>query len=159
MSIAALLASLAVFAPMPAGIHVVKQPCPYGGEGSCAYSNTVYLDPGMTHNGRLATMAILAHEIGHIWDAQHMDDTARARYASMLGYAGEPWLLDSNDDLDHPAAGEQFADNYALCALGPARRRRFRQGRHHYFGPAYGAVVPRQAVANTCWALRHWSTP
>ena len=55
-----------------------------------------------------------AHELGHIFDAQVLDDRDRARFTRLLGFRrGRPWF--SDDDRASP--GEVFADLYAECRL------------------------------------------
>lgn len=142
---AALLATLAL---MP-GLTIHMQECPYYHPGlSCAVPpNTIYLAPAQAPNP-----INLAHELGHIWDYNHMTDRYRAAFAAQAGVPAEPWL----DGLrpDNPSAGERFADAFALCLIGPGTRRIRRQLHHGYDVGVYGERIPHLAVASVCW-LRH----
>lgn len=103
--------------PMPRTAIVHYASCPDGG-GSCAYADRaeVYIEPG-------ADLYTLMHELGHIFDRQHLNPWDRARFARLLGLPGE-WNRGTGlDGLQSPH--ERFADAYATCALGltPARGR------------------------------------
>jgi len=125
---------------------------------SCAHpaQDAVYIDPAVKAQGEWRL--VIAHELGHVWDYQHLNDSARARYAALVGAAGAPWLstggaLLTNTFADLPP-GETFAEAYALCALGP-RYRQWNLTNDTYFGPSYGEDLSRTEVAATCWLLHH----
>jgi hypothetical protein len=54
------------------------------------------------------------HELGHVFDAQVLDDRDRARFTRLLGFPrGRPWFAANGGT----SPGEDFADIYAMCRL------------------------------------------
>ncbi len=155
MPIAALLASIALYVPVPAGVTVQVGQCPgYEVAVSCAdtQGRVVYLLPD---DDRANLRFTLAHELGHIWDADHMTDPYRAAFTAQTGAPDRAWFSDADTSLD---PGEAFANAYAYCSMSPrARRREFRDDGNGYpgIGIRYQGRAGRQVVANTCWLLDH----
>lgn len=117
------------------------------------------MSPSIERRGWRASHYVLAHELGHMWDAEHMTDDRRADFSAMvhLPFSSQTWLNANIESRGRvPVAGELFADAYALCALGPNyrawNRRTFGFGMH--YGGGYGPLS-RSAVAATCWLLDH----
>jgi hypothetical protein len=125
LALAAPTAADAARMPLPRAT-IVNTECPYyaeqGAHSSCAdtETNVVYLSPG---DGRWTKL----HELGHLFDAQYLTDTTRAWMTTALGIpAGTPWWGETGIGLSgaqHTSPGEQFADIYAMCALGDIQRR------------------------------------
>lgn len=163
VNVALALTMLALHAPPPAGVVVHQQACPdYAAvHVSCAHpaEGAVYMDPALKREGPWPWRYALAHELGHIWDYQRLDDPARARYAAMIYKPGMAWLSEEGEaelqaDLFATVPpGEQFADTYALCAMGPRYRRWALRVGGYVAG--YGESVRPKVVASTCWLLRH----
>lgn len=114
--IAAALASLVLAAiPAPAAT-VVQAPCPVIG-GPCAFPDgRVYLPTGSPRFAR-------EHELGHVFDAQRLDDGERNKLKRLLALPGRPWRLGTGlHGAGSPS--ERFADAYAACRmhLDPAKR-------------------------------------
>lgn len=149
MHLAAVLASIALYAPLPAGVTVHLERCPTTGTSGCAYVQTgdIYVTPHPDSDRRVFRF-LLAHELGHVWDAQHMDDSHRDSFAAQVGMLGQPWL--DPDALAQP--GESFADAYAFCAFSPRARRGYLGD---FGGYTYGTGIAKQVVANVCWLLDH----
>lgn len=101
--------------PGPLQITIVRGPCPDEPQAlGCAHAAdaTVYVDT--------RDRFIVQHEIGHLFDAQRLDDRERGALAHLL-HARAPWNAPSLDGFgdDSPApARELFADAYAACRLG-----------------------------------------
>lgn len=112
---------------------------------------TIYLVEPL---GGSDTRLTLAHELGHVWDAEHMTDQYRAAFTSQTGSSGRPWFSEADTPFD---PGEAFANAYAYCSMSPrARRREFRDdGGYPGIGINYQGRPGRQIVANTCWLLDH----
>lgn len=73
---------------------------------------------------RRAGAFMLAHELGHAFDAQRLDDGERHRFARLVDALDAPWLPSGDYDLNLDYAGEDFADTYAECWLGYRRANR-----------------------------------
>lgn len=119
-------ASAAVRVPLPNPLPAVSDaPCPgLDGEVACfsRATFTVYLTQFYTPHTD-------AHEFGHAFDQQRLDDGERSRYRSLAGLPQQgPWFDPNPNDDDatvHAYPGERFADDYADCRLGyPKRDRR-----------------------------------
>lgn len=100
------------------GLSVMSAPCPaYMPERqvSCydPAARTIYLKPAS-----FAPRFSLAHEYGHAWDYDRLNDETRARFQVLLGFSPlERWR---NPGGYSPS--EAFANAYADCALGKPRR-------------------------------------
>jgi hypothetical protein len=167
VTIAVALSLLALHAPPPANVTIVEQRCPGASpamETSCAVlaSNVIYLDPVMRTNGQRQWRFALAHELGHMWDYQHLTDDARQRFAQMVGQPGADWLTGEATSMPQIFGQippiEVFADAYAFCAMGANYRRWARFG-DHYTAQYYFETIPTRAVAATCWLLHHPPIP
>jgi hypothetical protein len=159
MNIAAALAFLALNVPLPSGVTVVEQRCAVRPDAaSCAdiVHKTVYLAPEDEREGWRPAHYILAHELGHLWDFEHMDDARRAAFSSMVGLPFTPVAWFYQATRTSAPGDEQFADAYALCALGPKYRRWDQRsfGDATHYGGGY-APLPKRVVAATCWLLDH----
>jgi hypothetical protein len=115
------LAAPAAAAPLhglrtPPYVTVVHASCPdapLDDPADCADTTSaiVYL---MSGAGAFARQ----HELGHLYDAQFLDDTERAAITPLLG-AGGPWDQGTGDDCGpRGCPSEKFADAYATCRLG-----------------------------------------
>lgn len=94
-----------------------------------------------------------AHEYGHLFDAEHLDDATRGRWAAMLGESVSDWNWSSTSAVTDPPLEERFADAFALCALGRKERdRRYRIARSRDLAGGYGRL-PQAVVAATCWLI------
>lgn len=156
MSVAALLASIAVFVPVP-HVQVIRGACPTDPAAQeCSYlDGRVYLSPAALGDGPFWAKEALAHELGHVWESRNLSDAARQRYTAAIGASG-PWY--GSGDLYELTAGvppaERFADAFALCAVGPRGRARERYDGHFYVG-SYGEVLSSRDVGVTCWLAHH----
>jgi hypothetical protein len=81
---------------------------------------------------------VITHEAGHAFDALHLDDGERNRFATLLDREGDPWreLNETPDErvpdgtevvsASRESLSEWFADAYATCRLrlerGPGER-------------------------------------
>jgi hypothetical protein len=66
----------------------------------------------------------IAHELGHLWDAGHLDDQGRRGYLRGRGVAGAAWWPDS-ETADYATGAGDFAEVFARChAAGPEFRSR-----------------------------------
>jgi hypothetical protein len=167
MNLALALAMLATHAPLPAHVRVVQHPCPQAQAvevAGCAdvARGIVYVAPALKRGGPWPWRFALAHELGHVWDYQHMADATRQRYTDMIGQAGADWQSGAAaaplEVFAQPPPQEIFADAYAFCAMGPRYRRWDRTG-HVYIGQFYFDTIPARAVAATCWLLHHPPVP
>ena len=100
-----------------AGITVMHQPCPayLPVQVSCYVpeTRTVYVRPKA-----FAPRFTLAHEYGHAWDYERLNDTSRGHFRQLLGFAPEtPWRTPG-----FYSPSEAFANAYADCALGTKRQ-------------------------------------
>lgn len=99
--------------PLPRA-HVYQSPCPNAVRSQgCANPPTgeiwlAYLD----RHG-------LAHELGHIFDAQHLNSAVREQFTALLGASPTTtWEGMTGDEcLMQVCPSELFADAYAACAL------------------------------------------
>lgn len=152
MTVTSLLASIAIFVPLPAHVNVVPTRCPIQRAWIVACTDLVTATIYMPHPTKLT----LAHELGHVWDSQNLDDADRANYSRMVSQPDAAWFsADPDTNLDPLAPvdpGERFADSYALCSVSPKERRRLWRQWLDYVG-SYGEIIPRRALANTCWLL------
>jgi hypothetical protein len=161
MHLASVLASIALFVPVPPGVHVVMRGCPGDPTISCADGNrTIYLRPADLRAGYPDAHLMLAHELGHIWDLERFTDTDRGHYRTVLGLGRSDWFpgLDNEVTPDGVLApAEYFADAYALCSMSPRYRRWLR--RHGGYYGTYGERVRRRDLAITCWMIDQQSSP
>jgi hypothetical protein len=131
-------------------IHASCPDAPTSDPASCAdpADATIYLMRGSDQFAR-------QHELGHLYDAELLDDTERAAITPLLGApAGTPWTRD--DCVQHLCPNEMVADAYAACRLGlepqPFRRhgRRISTGWQTSYG--YSPATNRRH-ARTCAAI------
>ncbi len=97
--------------PTPPRVTVVHAECPDVG-GSCAdaYQEAIYLAPGADRFDR-------QHELGHLFDAELLDDAERNALTPLLG-VDAPWEQGTGEDCWSAACpSERFADAYAACRL------------------------------------------
>lgn len=155
MNVTALLAAIAVNVPVTPGVQVTVGQCP-GLEqaGGCAIAGQVWvMDSGIGDWNMLA----LAHEMGHEFDLANLNDATRLHWKQSQGIKGDGWWQTTAVKMS-PA--EEFADEFALCAIGPRRRRRIRYGTfygdyyHGAYEGMYGEYIPSGKLAQTCWWLR-----
>lgn len=123
-----------------AGIALLHQPCPaYQPLMVSCYdppSRTIYLSPDS-----LMPRFTLAHEYGHAWDFERLNDASRARFQRLLGFpASTPWW-GGGIGVDTVSPGERFADAYSACVLG--RRTAWNLGRSKI--KRICALLPRRA--------------
>lgn len=98
--------------------------------------NEKYVDPAPGSQDRLR--GIFYHELGHVFDYTHLDDTERDQIVQMLGFpAGLRWY---GDDTGRP--NELFAEGASACWYGPS-----------FAGSAYGYRFNFQETAPLCRAL------
>src|SRR5919201_4721423 len=100
--------------PGPPVVTVVHGACPDAPEGgSCAdpARAVVYLDSDDDFTRQ--------HELGHLFDAQLLDDAERAALAPLLDApADPPWDAGTDAEcIDVVCPSERFADAYATCRL------------------------------------------
>jgi hypothetical protein len=82
---------------------------------------TLYLDPPDAPH-RVAHD--LAHELGHAWDARHLDDAGRRAYLRRRGASGAAWFPEPGT-ADYATGAGDFAEVFARChAAGPEFRSR-----------------------------------
>ena len=162
MRLAAALAALALHAPAPAAtVHI--QPCPdYTAVYSCAHfrDGDVYLDPALyqpRHPWRW--MPTLAHELGHVWDYQHMTDDSRRKFAALVREPGSDWWAAGVTGLGDLPPAELFADAYSLCAMGARYRDWNLSDNWPYYLTAESRFMRPVTVAVTCWLIRHPPVP
>lgn len=101
--------------PFPPRFAIHHEPCPdYLPEiSSCADQETaeIWLAPDASRFERW-------HELGHLFDAQVLDERARSWFTPLLGFpADAPWFEDYGNEFARAMPGERFADAYAACAL------------------------------------------
>lgn len=157
MTVAAILAALALHAPIPA-VAVNVQECPVPPAGTaCALPGAVYVPRDMLNPFNVA------HELGHEWDFAHLTDADHARLAPLLGGPGA-WFWQTDADMaaaafnpDAAPPGERFADAYALCAIGSKRRRAHHSdwvdGRLVAYVGSYGETFKPVVIARICWLI------
>lgn len=125
--------------PLP-DAYVHRADCPaYDFGGPCASNEThdVWLpDSSMT---RFA----LAHELGHQFDEQNLNDGYRTWLRARMRAPGGVWLQDHG-------ANEWFADFYALCALG------YDRGVHRDSPEGYASHPSKRRLRPVCVAIRNW---
>lgn len=103
-----------------AGVALIFAPCPqYHAARYACYvpsTRTIYAPLRHGHPSELEE----AHEYGHAFDFDHPE--LRPLWRRVMGYrADRRWWqarYRSADRGDSEAPGEQFAENYAACALG-----------------------------------------
>lgn len=148
------------YVPLPRA-HIVHAECPepiLSNEIACTYqaTSTIYV------SARCDDFCI-AHEYGHIFDAQEMTDSARTKWSILIGKSFDRWHWDIDPDgrVVDPLAvpgEENFADAYALCAIGKERREDFFSSpliQGLFIGPKLYEPLPRPAVALACWLATH----
>jgi len=103
--------------PTPAGAVTVNlASCPGAPSWSAACVNPATRIIHLGSEGR--DSVTLLHELGHIFDAYHFDDAARAEFQAIIGRPGA-WEGPAQTN----SLIEQFAEAYALCARYPVLRR------------------------------------
>jgi hypothetical protein len=108
--LAALVSLTLATIPAPT-VRVVHEPCPDSDAVACTVraTATVYVTPG-------ADRFAVQHELGHLFDAQRLDDGERAKLERLLALPGRPWRSGTGlEGLLSPS--ERFADAYAACRL------------------------------------------
>lgn len=144
--------------PVP-NVPVIAAPCPSNPAAAeqgraCATPDAIYAPTPLQP-------VQLAHELGHVWDLQHMNDADHVRWEAMAGLVGPWWWSSQAADSGYanadPPPIERFADAFALCAMGKNWRALvfFRRPRPMPFFGTYGEDLPRRVVANTCWLVTH----
>jgi hypothetical protein len=135
--LAAVFAATLALIPAPAAT-IVRAPCPAATEamttGACAYADqgTIYLPDG-------STRFMLQHELGHVFDAQHLDDGERHKIARSLGVNPDgPWRTPD----PYRSGMEKFADAYAACRL--------RMDPDHGWESSYDYYPSRRAFRRLC---------
>lgn len=131
LAVAAPVSAAAAGVPLPAQMPVViLAPCPYEGGSSCIWlGGPIYLDP------EWADRFTLFHELGHVFDYQHMDDRERAAFLRLTGDR-RPWRSPRN------SPHEKFAESYATCAL------------HRRPAGGYGYSPPLRVHRRVCALIR-----
>jgi hypothetical protein len=119
--------------PLP-DAYIHRGECPVVAGAACAYQNTgdIWLPAD-------SDRFTLAHELGHMFDAQFLDDRERKWLRRLMHAPGGDWGREWG-------AAEWFADYYATCAIRP---------RPHEFTTGYISFpIPNlQRVCNAIWVL------
>jgi hypothetical protein len=111
--------------PVPAGVTVTFLPGRGGLKGMTYYDThavEVYVGSCSAESDALLRH-VVAHEMGHAWDSEHMTDQLRADYLAARGIpAGTPWF-GCNGCQDFATPAGDFAETYAQWQRGASDSR------------------------------------
>lgn len=140
MIFAATIAAIAALAVPNATI--IPEACPNGSGMPCAEraTATIYVPDGTSRFGR-------EHELGHLFDAQFLDDGERNALKRAMGLpVSRPWSTGTGLTAGGLASpSEKFADLYAACRLRMDPDRRWETG--------YDYQPSRRALRLACGVL------
>jgi hypothetical protein len=110
------------FVQLAAGVTIAYQPCPaylpqHAVSCYVRESRTIYLNK----HDRKSPFAIY-HEFGHVDDDDRLTEQDHITFKAMMGYRKSRgwWQEPANLATGRQSPGEEYADNYAYCALKSA---------------------------------------
>jgi hypothetical protein len=99
-------------------MYDLDRPVPPGAENAGPVGGYSYGDKGEIHVLKGTDKFTLAHETGHLLDAQVLSDGDRQFFQRLLHSPTGPWNQGTGAAGGYHSPSEQFADYYAAAATG-----------------------------------------